>query len=185
VARRSFASQTPRSSATAWRSSSTSARNNRRLLAIIGDTHLPRGRRRLPEACVALLREAELILHTGDLTSLEALVELERIGPTWAVVGNADEPLARERLPERLELEHDGLRIALVHSGGPRARRHERLRAWFPDAELIAYGHTHLPEIARSDSCWIVNPGSPTERRRAPGRTMVVVEGGIPALIEV
>ena len=91
----------------------------------------------------------------------------------------------QERLPERLELDHDGLRIAVVHSGGPRARRHERLGMWFPGAQLIAYGHSHQPEIARTGGCWIVNPGSPTERRRAPAHTMAVVEEGIPRLIEV
>ena len=113
------------------------------------------------------------------------LAELECLAPTRAVHGNVDEPVVQERLPERLELEHDGLRIALVHDGGPRAGRHQRLRAWFPDALLIAYGHSHQPEIARSEDCWIVNPGSPTERRRAPARTMVVVERAIPRLIEV
>jgi putative phosphoesterase len=113
------------------------------------------------------------------------LAELERLAPTRAVRGNVDEPAARRRLPERLELEHDGLRIALVHDGGSRAGRHERLRTWFPDSRLIAYGHSHQPEIARSEDCWIVNPGSPTERRRAPAHTMVVVEQAIPRLIEV
>jgi hypothetical protein len=91
----------------------------------------------------------------------------------------------RARLPERAELEHSGLRVALVHDAGARAGRHERLRAWFPDARLIAYGHTHQPEIVDVDGCWIVNPGSPTERRRAPARTMAVVEEGTPRLIEV
>jgi putative phosphoesterase len=113
------------------------------------------------------------------------LAELERLAPTRAVHGNVDEPAVRRRLPERLELEHDGLCIAVVHSGGPRLRRHERLRAWFPRAQLIAYGHSHEPEIARSEDFWIVNPGSPTERRRAPAHTMVVVEQAIPRLIEV
>ena len=99
--------------------------------------------------------------------------------------GNADEARLRERLPARLELEHDGLRLALVHSGGEREGRHRRLRRWFPEADLVAYGHSHQPEIEQTEGCWIVNPGSPTERRRAAAHTMVVVERGIPRLLEV
>ena len=107
------------------------------------------------------------------------LHELEQLAPVGAVHGNADEAELRERLPARLELEHDGLRLGLVHSGGPRAGRHVRLRRWFPEAGLVAYGHSHQPEVERADGCWIVNPGSPTERRRAPAHTMGIarVEG--------
>jgi putative phosphoesterase len=101
------------------------------------------------------------------------------------VHGNADELAVRERLPARRQLEHEGLRIALVHSGGVRAGRHDRLRRWFPNAGLIAYGHSHEPEVARVGEGWIVNPGSPTERRRAPVHTMVVVEDGTPRLVQV
>lgn len=155
------------------------------LVAIVGDTHLPRGKRRLPDACVALLRRAELILHTGDFTSVEVLAELEELAPVQAVHGNGDEPALRERLPARLEFEHAGLRIAVVHDGGPRAGRHERLRRWFPKAGLVAYGHSHQPQVERVDGCWIVNPGSPTDRRRAPAHTMAVVEKGKPRLVEV
>jgi putative phosphoesterase len=114
-----------------------------------------------------------------------ALEELARLGPVRAVHGNADEPALRAKLPARLELEHDGIRIALVHSGGPKRDRLERLRRWFPEADLVAYGHSHEPEVARSHDCWIVNPGSPTDRRRAPAHTMVVVEGGTPRLVEL
>jgi uncharacterized protein len=155
------------------------------LIAIIGDTHLPRRNRRLPDSCLAILRRAELILHTGDVSTLAVLLELERLAPTRAVYGNADEPAVRTKLPERLELERGGLRIALVHSGGARAGRHERLRKWFPEAALIAYGHSHQPEVEHVDGCWIVNPGSPTDRRRAPARTMVIVETRTPQLVEL
>ena len=113
------------------------------------------------------------------------LEELQRLGPVRAVHGNVDERSLRATLPARREIDHDGLRIALVHDGGRRKDRLERLRRWFPDADLIAYGHSHQPEVTRSHGCWIVNPGSPTERRRAPAHTMVVVEEGAPRLIEV
>lgn len=155
------------------------------MIAILGDTHLPRGRRRLSDLCIELLRQADLILHTGDFTTIAALTELERLGPVRAVCGNMDEPALRTKLPARVELEHAGWRIALVHDGGPRQGRHERLRRWFPEAELVAYGHSHRPEVTRSGDCWIVNPGSPTERRRAPAHTMVVVEDDTPRLVEV
>jgi putative phosphoesterase len=144
---------------------------------------LPRGSR-LPDACLELIRSAELLLHTGDITTREALADLRAIGPpVRAVRGNVDEPTLAAELPERVVLEWDGLRIGLVHDAGRAADRHGRLRDWFPGCDLVAYGHTHAPETARVGGVWIVNPGSPTERRRAPARTMAVVEMGCPSLV--
>jgi putative phosphoesterase len=119
----------------------------------------------------------------GDLTAADVLEELRRLGPVAAVHGNMDEPAVKAALPERLEVEAEGLRIGLVHDPGPAASRHGRLAAAFPGCDVIAYGHTHLPEMTREREKWIVNPGSPTERRRAPGHTMVVIEGGEPILV--
>jgi putative phosphoesterase len=153
-------------------------------IALLGDTHLPRGARRLPDACVEILRDADLILHTGDFTTLSVLEELRELGPVEGVHGNMDEAALRALLPARLVV-HEGLRIGVVHSDGPRAGREARLRAWFPDCDLVAYGHSHQPEIVRHDECWIVNPGSPTERRRAPAHTIAVVEDGVPRLVEL
>ena len=96
-----------------------------------------------------------------------------------------DAPALLRVLPARQVVERDGLRIGLVHDPGPREGRHERLRSAFPGCDVIAYGHTHLPEVARSGDAWIVNPGSPTERRRAPAHTMVVVRDGTPQLFEL
>ena len=96
-----------------------------------------------------------------------------------------DEAVLRELLPARVVVEHDGLRIGVVHSGGPRAGREARLRRWFPECDLVVYGHSHEPEVVSYEGCWIVNPGSPTERRRAPAHTMAVVENGVPRLVEV
>jgi uncharacterized protein len=124
-----------------------------------------------------------LILHVGDLTSVEFLEELGEIGPTAAVHGNMDEPVLRAELPARLVAEAEGLRVGLVHDAGPTQGRHARLLEGFPNCDLIAYGHTHLPEVTRAGASWIVNPGSPTERRRAPGHTMVVIESGEPELV--
>ncbi|HSJ94931.1 MAG TPA: metallophosphoesterase family protein [Gaiellaceae bacterium] len=155
------------------------------MIALLGDTHMPRGSRALPDGCLRVLEAADLILHTGDLTGDSVLALLEAYAPVRAVQGNMDEWPVRERLPGRVTVEAEGLRIGLVHDAGPAAGRHARLRAWFPACEIVAYGHTHQPEIARDGEVWIVNPGSPTERRRAPGHTMAVVRDGIPQLVSL
>ncbi len=93
------------------------------LIALLGDTHMPRGVRGLPGGCLRLLQESSLILHTGDLTSREFLAELEGLGPVAAVRGNMDEPPLRSILPERLEIEAEGIRMAIVHDGGSKAGR--------------------------------------------------------------
>jgi uncharacterized protein len=134
---------------------------------------------------MSILREAAAIVHTGDLTSRTVLEMLEDIAPVYAVQGNVDEPEVRALLPERLVAEIEGLRIGVVHDGGRRSRREARLRGWFPDCDVIAYGHSHMPEIQSYDGCWIVNPGSPTERRRAPAHTIAVVEHRTPRLVDV
>jgi putative phosphoesterase len=155
------------------------------VIAIVGDTHLPRGSRSLPPRCVELLREASLVLHVGDVTTAAVLEELRGLAPVEAVQGNMDEWPLREVLPERLVVEVEGVRIGLVHDAGPAAGRRERLRADFPGCEIVAYGHTHVPEVTLDGGVWIVNPGSPTERRRAPEHTMAVVRAGRPELVSV
>ena len=155
------------------------------MLALVGDTHLPRGSRRLPDACVEFLREASVVLHLGDFTAASVLEELRTLAPVEAVQGNMDEWPLRELLPERLVVEAEGLRIGLVHDPGPASGRHARLRRLFPDCGLVAYGHTHMPEATLVDGVWFVNPGSPTERRRAPAHTMAVVRGGVPEIVTV
>jgi len=118
--------------------------------------------------------------------SSEVLADLAALGPSvHAVRGNMDEPPLRSVLPERLVVEAEGLRIGLVHDSGLPPGRAERLVSWFPGCDVIAYGHSHLPEIVRAGQTWIVNPGSPTERRRAPAHTMVVIRDGVPELVVV
>ena len=143
------------------------------LVAVIADTHLPRGKRALPTACVEQLRRAELIVHAGDLTSTAVLDELRLYGEVLAVRGNADDIDTQARLPEQLELELDDARVAVVHDSGRRAGRLERLRRRFPEADTVIFGHSHTPlhEIGE-DGFQIFNPGSPTDKRRAPSHTM-------------
>lgn len=143
-------------------------------IAIISDTHMPRGPRRLPADCVERLAAADLIVHAGDLSSLAVLRELEAINRVVAVHGNVDDDRVRAALPETvlLPLAHDDP-IALVHDAGPSRGRLERLRARFPGAQAVIFGHSHLPWHERGpDGFQIFNPGSPTERRRAPAHTM-------------
>jgi uncharacterized protein len=119
----------------------------------------------------------------GDFSTLSALEELRAYGPVEGVHGNMDDPALRATLPERRVLEHEGLRVGLVHDPGPGAGRHERLLGWFPECDIVAYGHTHLPELTKVGKVWLVNPGSPTERRRAPEHSMALVRGREPVLV--
>lgn len=132
------------------------------------------------------MREADLVIHAGDFVTVAVLAELRELAARLeGVHGNVDEPALRTLLPQRLVVEAEGLRIGLVHDAGPSAGRHERLRSWFPDCSVVVYGHTHMPELAERDGVWIVNPGSPTERRRAPARTMALLEGTSLRLVEL
>jgi len=147
------------------------------LLAIISDTHLPRGSRRLPAACLERLRAADLILHAGDLVSLAVLDELEGLGPPVAAVhGNVDEAALRRRLPLDRIVDAAGSRIGMVHDAGPAAGRLERLRRRFPDCAAAVFGHSHIPlhQTDIDSGFQILNPGSPTDRRRQPRHTMAI-----------
>jgi putative phosphoesterase len=124
-------------------------------------------------------------VHVGDFTASSVLEELRELGPVEAVHGNMDEPALRRALPERAIVDAERMRIGLVHDAGPTSGRHERLAGRFGGCDLIAYGHSHVPELARAGETWIVNPGSPTERRRAPSHTMVVVSAGVPELVHL
>jgi putative phosphoesterase len=147
------------------------------LVAVISDTHLPRGTRRIPEACLARLRTAELILHAGDVVAEAVFAELEALGPpVHAVHGNMDDEALQLRLPPRLVVEVGEVRIGMTHDPGPWTGREERLAGRFPGCAAVVYGHTHEPQVARAGDVWILNPGSPTERRRAPTHAMLMLE---------
>jgi uncharacterized protein len=156
-------------------------------VAIIADTHMPRGSRRLPDACVEELRAADAIVHAGDFTGPEALGEVEALAaadgrerPLIAVHGNVDVPEIVRRLPERTEVELGGATIGVIHDAGVRLGRLKRMRLEFPDADAVVFGHSHTPLHESEGAFQIFNPGSPTERRRAPSRSMgiALVEGG-------
>lgn len=130
-----------------------------------------------------VLRQASTIVHVGDFTATSVLTELRDYGRVEAVHGNMDEPALAVELPERRVVEVEGVRIGLVHDGGRASGRRERLAAAFAGCDLVVYGHTHIAEVTRVGRTWIVNPGSPTERRRARAHTMAVVRDGRPELV--
>ena len=147
-------------------------------IAVISDTHMPRGGRRLPQACVERIPGADLLVHAGDFVTAEVMRELEAIGPPLAAVhGNVDSADLRRLLPEERVVEAGDARIGMLHDAGPRTGRLERMRRRFGDrADLVVFGHSHLPLHEQApDGFQILNPGSPTERRRAPRHTMGVI----------
>jgi putative phosphoesterase len=154
------------------------------VIAVIADTHMPKGRRRLPDRCIELLSRAEAAIHLGDFSAASVLAELQGHCPVvHAVHGNVDELALRESLPERAEVTICGYRVGLVHDAGPAKGRLARLRAAFPEAGAVLFGHSHLPlHESDADGFQIFNPGSPTERRRAPQRSMGLLEVGAAGL---
>jgi putative phosphoesterase len=142
----------------------------------ISDTHAPRRWRSCPPAVAGQLRDADLILHAGDVCIPDVLDELADYAPVRAVRGNNDGPdITDWGAPERLELDIDGLPVAMVHDSGPAKGRTARMRRWFPGAELVVFGHSHIPMDERGDGVRIFNPGSPTDRRRQPHGTIGIL----------
>jgi putative phosphoesterase len=115
-------------------------------------------------------------LHAGDFVSNAFFDELRELGPPLeGICGNMDEQALKHHLPRQRVVEVEGLRIGMVHDAGPRLRREPRLAARFEDCNAVVYGHTHVPQVERFQHLWILNPGSPTERRTAPSHTMLVL----------
>jgi uncharacterized protein len=146
-------------------------------VGVVADTHLRRGwSRTLPGKALAELAEADVILHAGDLVIPEVLDQLGGLAPVHAVLGNNDAELVGA-LEEEVALELEGVRVAMVHDSGPRTGREARLRRRFPHADVVVFGHSHIPWDAEGVAGqWLLNPGSPTERRRQPHRTMATMD---------
>jgi uncharacterized protein len=139
---------------------------------------MPRGARRLPVECLRRLGAADLILHAGDVVAAGVLEELAQLAPVQAVAGNMDEPALLAALPERRMVDVGGARIGMVHVPGPAVGRGERLAGAFPGCDAVVYGHTHVPDVSQAGAVWILNPGSPTERRGSPVHSMLMLEVG-------
>jgi putative phosphoesterase len=144
---------------------------------LLADTHIPDGSERsLDDRVLGAAANADMILHAGDATGGNLLDRLAELAPVHAVLGNNDVGLAA-RLPDELTLDLDRVAVALVHDAGPRRGRPARLARRFPDADLVVFGHSHQPEdVVPDNGPRLFNPGSPTQRRRAPTRTFGLLE---------
>jgi putative phosphoesterase len=150
-------------------------------VVVIADTHLKRAwpNRRLPTSAIEVLAAADVVLHAGDITQaehLDLIAELAGDVPLHAVLGNNDPELV-DQLPETLEVTLAGVRIGMIHDSGPARGRERRLHDRFPDADVVVFGHSHVPwNAAGVDGQLLFNPGSPTERRQQPVRTIGVLD---------
>ena len=145
-------------------------------VVVLADTHAPRRWRSCPPRVAEQLRGADLILHAGDVCTAKVLKELEQYAPVTAVLGNNDDPdVAAWGAAPTAELDLDGLRVAMLHDSGPSSGRLARMRRAFPGADLVVFGHSHIPLDQYGYGLRIFNPGSPTDRRRQPYGTLGVL----------
>jgi putative phosphoesterase len=144
---------------------------------VLADTHIRSGgRRQLPEAAYRILATADVILHAGDVLDEGVLTGLATVAPTYAVLGNNDLGLAGVLPPARV-VDLGGVEVAMVHDSGAAAGRAARLRRRFPTAQVVVFGHSHLPlDTEGVDGQRLFNPGSPTERRASPHHTVGILE---------
>jgi uncharacterized protein len=145
-------------------------------VVVLADTHAPRRWKACPPRVAEHLRQADLILHAGDVCTADVLDELAAYAPVHVVLGNNDGPdVAAWGAPETLELDLAGLRVGMIHDSGQADGRIARMRRRFPDADLVVFGHSHIPMDRTGDGLRIFNPGSPTDRRRQPHGTIGVL----------
>src|SRR3954452_19247134 len=151
-------------------------------LLVMADTHVPRRARDLPTALWDAVEDADVVVHAGDWVDVGLLDSLERRARRLvAVYGNNDGPDLRSRLPEVARVDLDGLRLTVVHETGSRTGRERRCAAQFPDTDVLVFGHSHIPWDTTADGgLRLLNPGSPTDRRRQPHHTYAtaLVDGG-------
>jgi uncharacterized protein len=144
---------------------------------VLADTHAPRRWRACPPRVAAHLRRADRILHAGDVCTASVLTELAEYAPVVAVLGNNDGPdVADWGAAETAELDLDGLSVAMLHDSGAAAGRLARLRHRFPAADLVVFGHSHIPLDQSGPGLRIFNPGSPTDRRLQSHGTLGVLD---------
>ena len=156
-------------------------------LLLMADTHVPRRARDLPGALWRVVDEADVVLHAGDWVDVSLLDALERRSRRLvACYGNNDGPLLRERLPEVASVTVDGLPIAVVHETGAARGREERCEVAFPEAALLVFGHSHIPwDTTTARGLRLLNPGSPTDRRRQPHCTWMTASVADGTLVDV
>jgi len=146
-------------------------------LLLISDTHIPGRARRLPEAVLRAADAADLVIHAGDWVAGSVLDELEEHADVLGVWGNNDGPDLRARLPEVARRTIEGVQFAVVHETGAATRREQRMDAAYPDVDVLVFGHSHIPwDTVTPRGMRLLNPGSPTDRRRQPVHTMMTVD---------
>ena len=144
---------------------------------LLSDTHAPRHWKACPPALLPHLEAADVILHAGDVCTPDVLDLLAGFAPVHVVMGNNDVPeVADWGAPETLQIELEGVRIGMIHDSGPKQGRAARLRRRFPTADLVVFGHSHIPLDEAGDGLRILNPGSPTDRRRQPTGTVATLD---------
>ena len=145
-------------------------------VVVTGDTHVPDFAQALPDALVEAARRADLVVHTGDATAPAVLDRLGAHTPVAAVAGNNDGADIRAwGAPNELLLDLDGIPTAIVHDAGSRTGRARRMRRRFPDARLVLFGHSHIPLDEDDGDLRLLNPGSPTWKRRQPAPTFLIL----------
>ena len=157
-------------------------------VAVISDTHSPRFWKTMPAAVADQLEGIDVILHAGDVCTPNVLDELQAYAPVHVVLGNNDGPdVAAWGAPETLELELEGLMVAMIHDSGSKDGRAARMRRAFPDADLVVFGHSHIPWDTEWNGQRLFNPGSPTDKRRQPRGTMgqLVIDDGVLVSAEI
>ena len=143
----------------------------------LSDTHAPRRWKSCPPAVAEHLRHADVILHAGDVCVAAVLDELAQYAPVIVVCGNNDGPDVVEwGAPEAVEVELAGLRVGMIHDSGQAVGRTARMRRRFPEADLVVFGHSHIPMDVSGDGVRVFNPGSPTDRRRQPQGTVGLLD---------
>jgi putative phosphoesterase len=154
-------------------------------IVVLSDTHAPRRWKSCPPAVAAQLRDADLILHAGDVCTAAVLDQLAQYAPVTAVVGNNDGPdVAAWGAAETAAIAPEGLPVAMIHDSGAATGRLPRMRSRFPEARLVIFGHSHIPLDAADGTLRIFNPGSPTDRRRQPHGTLGVLHIADGALLD-
>jgi uncharacterized protein len=152
---------------------------------VLSDTHAPRFWKSCPAPVAPWLRQADLILHAGDVCTARVLDELAEYAPVRVVLGNNDAAeVADWGAPRRLEFTVEGLGVGMIHDSGSASGRLRRMRGAFPAAGLVVFGHSHIPLDESNQELRIFNPGSPTDKRRQPHRTLGVLDVADGRLVE-
>jgi putative phosphoesterase len=153
-------------------------------LLLLADTHVPKRARDLPAQVWEAVDETDVVVHAGDWVDVRLLDELEaRSRRLVAVHGNNDHGALRTRLPEVARVEIEGIRLGVVHETGPSQGREARMSSLYPDLDVLVFGHSHIPwDTTTATGLRLLNPGSPTDRRRQPHCTYMTATAEAGAL---